>query len=54
MVNYDDVTKESIKKLSPNWLQIPDHRNRILIVGDSGSGKTNSLFNLVSYQPDID
>ena len=26
---------------------------RILIIGGSGSGKTNSLFNLISQQPDI-
>ena len=30
------------------------HRRRILIIGGSGSGKTNSLFNLISHQPDID
>ena len=23
MINFDDVTKESIKKLNPNWQQIP-------------------------------
>ena len=37
----------------PNWLQISNHPYRILIIGDSGSGKTNSLFNLTSHQPDI-
>ena len=25
----------------------------MLIIGGSGSGKTNSLFNLISQQPDI-
>ena len=25
-----------------------------LIIGDSGSGKTNSLFNLINEEPDID
>ena len=34
--------------------QISDHRYRLLIVGDFWSGKTNSLVNLISYQPDID
>ena len=33
---------------------IPDHLYRILIVGGSGSGKTNSLFNLVNQHSDID
>ena len=26
----------------------------MLITGDSGSGKTNTLLNLINYQPDID
>ena len=42
------------KKTYPNWLQIPDHPYRLLIIGGSGSGKTNSLFNLISHQLDID
>ena len=36
------------------WLYIPDHPYRILIIGGSGSGKTNALLNLINYQPDID
>ena len=46
MINFDDV--------SPNWPQIPDYPYRILIIGGSGSGKTNSLFKLINQQPDID
>ena len=44
MVNFDDVVKENIKKHNPNWPQNPDQPYRILRVGGSGSGKTNSLF----------
>ena len=33
---------------------IPDHPYRILIIGSSGSGKTNLLLNLIENQPDID
>ena len=33
---------------------IPDHSYRILIIGGSGSGKTNALLNLINNQPDID
>ena len=33
---------------------IPDHPYIILIVGGSGSGKTNVLLNLIENQPDID
>ena len=54
MINFDDVTSENIKEHNPNWPQIPDHPYRILIIGGSGSGKTNSLFNLIIDQPDID
>ena len=37
-----------------NWPHAPDHTHRILIVGGSGSGKTNVLLNLIENQPDID
>ena len=50
MINFDDVTKEYIQEQNP---QIPDPY-RILMTGGSGSGKTNSLFNLLSYQPEAD
>ena len=39
---------------NPKSPYTPDHPYRILIVGDSGSGKTNALLNLVNNQPDID
>ena len=56
MFNFDDVTKKkkNIKEHNPNWQQIPDLPQKILIIGGSGSGKTNSLFNLISQQPNID
>ena len=54
MINFDDVTKENIKEHNPDWQQIPDHPYGLLKNGDSGSGKTNSLFNLVSQQLNID
>ena len=54
MLNFDDVTKENIKENNRNWPKIPDHLYRILIIGASGSAKTNSLFNLINQQPDID
>ena len=37
MLNFDDVVKENIKELNPNWPKIPDHPYRILITGGSGS-----------------
>ena len=40
---------------NPHWPYIPDHLYRILIIGGSGSGKTNALLNLIKHQrPDID
>ena len=47
------VLQKKKKEHNPNWQQIPDHPYIILIIGGSGSGKTNSLFILISQQPDI-
>ena len=54
MTNFDDYTNENKTKHNPNWPYIPDHPYRILIIGGSGSGKTNALLNLINKQPDID
>ena len=53
MFNFDYITKEDIKEHNPNWPEIPDHPYRILIVGGSGSGKTNALINLINNEPYI-
>ena len=54
MFNFDYITKEDIKEHNPNWTETPDHPYRILIVGGSGSGKTNALLNLINHKPQID
>ena len=54
MINFDDYTNENKTKQNLNWQYIPDIPHRILIIGGSGSGKTNALLNLVSNQSDID
>ena len=54
MINFDEYTNENRIKHNPNWPYIPDHPYRILIIGGSGSGKTNALLNLINNQPDID
>ena len=54
MINFDDYTNENIIEHNLKWLYIPDHPHRILIIGGSGSGKTNALLNLINNQPDID
>ena len=48
MFNFDDVVKENIKEQNPNWPQIPNDSYRILMIGGSWFGKTNSLFNLIN------
>ena len=53
MINFDDYTNESKTQHNSKWPYIPDHLYRILIIGGSGSGKTNALFNSVNNQPDI-
>ena len=54
MVKTDDVKKEIIKNYNSKSPQISDHPYIILIIGGSGAGKTNSLFNLISQQTYID
>ena len=54
MINFDEYTNENRIKHNLNWSYIPDHSYRILIIGGSGTGKTNALLNLIHNQPDID
>ena len=53
MINFDDYINENIIEHNSKWPYIPDHPCRILIIGGSGSGKTNALLNLTNNQPDI-
>ena len=54
MINLDSISNKNNKKHNGKWPYIPDHPYRILIIGDSGSGKTNTLLNLINEQSDID
>ena len=54
MINFDDYVNENRSEHNKNWSYITDHPYRILIIGGSGSGKTNLLLNLIENQPDID
>ena len=51
MINFDDYANENRTTHNKNWPYIPDHPYRILIIGGSGSGKTNLLLNLIENQP---
>ena len=44
MKNYDQLIEINHNL---NWHYIPDHPYRILIIGSSGSGKTNVLLNVI-------
>ena len=54
MINFDIYSNETKRKHNANWPLIPDHPYRMLIIGGSGSEKTNALLNLINDQPDID
>ena len=50
MINLGSIVNDNNKKHTEKWPYIPDHPYRILIVGGSGSGKTNTLLNLINQQ----
>ena len=54
MINLDDYANENKIKHNLKWPYIPHYAYIILIIGGSGSGKTNALLNLINNQPDID
>ena len=54
MINFNNSTNENKTQHNLKWPYIPDHPQRILIIGGSGYGKTNALLNLLNNQPDID
>ena len=50
MINLDSITNENNKEHNEKWPYIPDHPYRIIIIGGSGSEKTNTLLNLIKEQ----
>ena len=52
MKNYEESVEIN---QNPKQPYMPDHRYRILVIGGSGSRKTNLLLNLIKHQrPDFD
>ena len=47
MINLDSITNENNKEHKERWRYIPDNPCRIIIIGGYGSGKTNTLLNLI-------
>ena len=54
MINFNEYTNENKIEHHSKWPHISDHPYRILIIGGSGSGKTNALLNLINNQSYID
>ena len=54
MINLDNIVNNKNNNQNKKWPYIPDHPYRVLIIGGSGSGKTNTLLNLINEQKDID
>ena len=54
MINLDNIINDNNNNHNEKWPYIPDHPYRILIIGGSGSEKTNTLLNLINEQKDID
>ena len=52
MINLDSIVNDKNEKRNEKWPYIPDHPYRILIIGGSGSVKTNTLLNLINEQRD--
>ena len=53
MINFDGYENENKTDHNPKWPYTSDHPYRIVIIGSSGSGKTNALLNLIENQPGI-
>ena len=58
MINLESITNEdnnnNKKKETEKWPYIPDHSHKILIISGSGSGKRNTLLNLITERGNID
>ena len=54
MINLGNIINDNNNNHNEKWPYIPDHSYWILIIGGSGSGKTNALLNLINEQKDID
>ena len=54
MINLYNITNENNEENNEKWPYIQDYPYRILIIGGSGSGKTNTLLNLINKQDVID
>ena len=49
MINFDNITEENTTRHNLKLPYIPGNRYKVLIIGDSISGKANALLNLINY-----
>ena len=54
MINLNNNIIENNEEDNTKWPYISDHLYIILIIGGFGSGKTNTLLNLINELDDID
>ena len=54
MIDFNHYTNENKTEHNSKWSYIFDHPYRILMIGESRSGMTNVLLNLISNKLDID
>lgn len=54
MINFHELTQENTQKENPQWMQIPGHSYRMLIVGVSEKAKAYALHNLMYHQENED
>ena len=54
MINLNNIVNNNNQQQNKKWPYIGDHSYRILIIGGSGSEKTNTLLHLINVQKDID
>ena len=54
MINSGNIVNNNNQQHNENWPYIPNHPYKILIIGGSESGKTNTLLHLINEQKDID
>ena len=54
MINFHDVTNKYKIEHNANQSYIPQHPQRVLIIGCPDQEKANAFLNLKNHQPDID
>ena len=54
MISVESYTNGKKTEDNSKWSYISDHPYRTLVIGGSGSAKTNALLNLINNQLDID